>query len=81
MKRFESEMVKAQSLARFEQDPLRADYWIGYQRGLRRAHHGEAFGTAEEHETWLSLVHDDLDERRRQLGLGYLDGIKAIVEG
>jgi len=44
---FEHEMNRAKTFQGLETD--RAEYWIGYQRGLRRAYHGESFGTAEEH--------------------------------
>lgn len=74
---FESEMIKAQTMR--DADPGRADYWSGYQRGLRRAHHGENLGTAEEHSLWLSLVTDD-DESRRERGYGYIDGLAALSE-
>ena len=48
------------------------DYWAGYQRGLRRAFHGERFGTDAEHQLWLSLSDD-----RAELGRGYRDGLTA----
>jgi len=44
-----------------------ATYWSGYIRGLRRAHHGDAFGTAAEHEA--------LAVRRDRFGDGYRDGL------
>ena len=59
---FESEMLRAQAM-----QPERPEYWAGYIRGLRCAHHGEAFGTPEEHCLWLSLVADD-DEAKRLIG-------------
>ena len=71
---FESEMLRAQAM-----QPERPEYWAGYIRGLRRAHHGEAFGTPEEHCLWLSLVADD-DEARRERGYGYIDGFAEISE-
>lgn len=72
---FESEMLKAQAMQQAE----RAEYWEGYQRGLRQAYHGDAFGTPEEHHLWLSLVSDD-DESRREKGYGYIDGFAALSE-
>lgn len=45
------------------------DYGAGYQRGLRRHHHGENFGTQAEHEQWLALT-----GHRQAMGDGYRDG-------
>ncbi len=44
-----------------------AEYWRGYERGLRRTFHGERFGTDEEHGRWT--------ERSDELGRGYHDGL------
>ncbi len=44
---FESQMLKAETFRRLGE---RSDYWAGFMRGLRRAFHGENFGTADEHE-------------------------------
>lgn len=55
-------------------EPDRADFWTGYQRGLRRHYHGEKFGTAAEHSLWLAAADDD-DHQRRQRGLGYRCGL------
>jgi hypothetical protein len=73
--RFESEMNRARIMKSVE--PQKSEYWMGYERGLRRAHHGESFGTDAEHELWLSLA-DDLDDSRAQRGLGYRDGLEAL---
>jgi hypothetical protein len=54
----------------------RPDYWAGYMRGLRRAYHGERYGTEAEHALWLSQA-DGEDEQRRERGLGYRDGLAA----
>jgi hypothetical protein len=51
-------------------------YWNGFIRGLRRAHHGERFGTAREHQKWLSLV-SDRDKNRQAMGRGYRNGLKG----
>lgn len=71
--RFQSEMRRAETMRRTI-DPDRSDYWAGYLRGLRRLYHGENFGTPEEHDLWLSLVDRD-DDRSRQRGRGYRDGL------
>jgi hypothetical protein len=47
-------------------------YLAGYMRGLRRAYHGERFGTEDEHTRWLSLAGDP---RREAMGRGYRDGL------
>ena len=71
---FEHEMMKAEAFKTVEQDPLKIQYWYGYQRGLRRAFHGENFGTSAEHEKYLDLI-EDADEGRQELGKGYRDGL------
>lgn len=45
------------------------DYARGYQRGLRRHHHGERFGSDDEHALWMSF-----SGHRQELGDGYRDG-------
>ena len=54
--RFEHEISRERSFQGLEPD--RAEYWTGYQRGLRRAFHGENFGTPAEHDLWLAAVED-----------------------
>ena len=54
----------------------RPDYWAGYCRGLRRAFHGERFGTEEEHVLWSSF-YELPDEQCRERGRGYLDAIES----
>ena len=71
---FEHEMSRAKTFQGLEPD--RAEYWIGYARGLRRAFHGENFGTAEEHFKWMQAVESD-DVLRKQRGQGYADGLKG----
>jgi hypothetical protein len=72
--KFKTEMRRAQQMQRSDDvDPMRAEYWSSYQRGLRRAYHGERFGTPEEHALWMSLI-NRRDERSRQRGRGYRDG-------
>lgn len=72
--RFKSEMRRAQTMAKIETELFRAEYWTGYQRGLRRAYHGAKFGEPGEHEKWLAAANSD-DESRKQRGIGYRDGI------
>jgi hypothetical protein len=71
--KFKFEMHRAETM-RGLADPMMAEYWAGYIRGLRRAYHGEKFGTAEEHEKWLSAA-NSRDESRKQRGRGYKDGL------
>lgn len=66
--RFKREMAKAQAFRKIGENP---DYWRGFIRGLRRRYHGEDFGTAEEHRTWMAMIDD---EYRKELGRGYRDG-------
>jgi hypothetical protein len=72
---FQSEMIRTETMRRLSTDPDQSDYYAGYIRGLRRAFHGEKFGTDEEHRLWCSLANDE-DESRKQRGLGYLAGLK-----
>lgn len=51
-----------------------SDYSKGYQRGLRRHYHREAFGTESEHQQWLAL-----DGNRKELGDGYRDGVAGVA--
>ena len=55
---------------------LTGDYGAGYMRGLRRAHHGASFGTADEHALWSRLGLDG--DIRAELGRGYRDGLAGI---
>ena len=48
-----------------------SDYARGYVRGLRRLHHGAAFGTDEEHEKFLAMR----DGPRAAIGIGYAHGL------
>jgi hypothetical protein len=60
-----------------------ADYLQGYDRWPRRAYHGEAFGTQEEHDLWLSLASSP-DGMRAAAGRGYHDGFAGelpAIEG
>lgn len=67
---FQRSLLRARTLAHGGD----TDYWSGFQRGLHRAHHGESFGTAEEHELWLTLA-DSPDQFRAERGRGYRDGL------
>ena len=71
---FQAEIRRAQTMIRLAPDE--ADYYAGFMRGLRRAYHGESFGTEAEHQTWLALV-DDSDTARAERGRGYRDGLAA----
>lgn len=71
--KFKSEMRRAESMRRMA-EPMMAEYWAGYVRGLRRAYHGEKFGEPGEHEKWLSAA-NSREESRKQRGRGYADGL------
>ena len=68
---FQEWMVAAKCIQ--ENDKENADFWKGYQRGLRRLYHGERFGTPEEHALWMSLT-NDRDESHKMRGRGYRAG-------
>jgi hypothetical protein len=72
---FVQESIRARTMAMVE--PERADYWHGYRRGLRRARFGEQFGTAAEHQLWLTLA-DDTDASRAALGRGYREALAQL---
>lgn len=72
--KFASLMRRADTLRRVEPDPVRAEWYAGYMRGLRRAHHGERFGTEAEHDLWLS-AYESPDPMRAALGRGYRSGL------
>lgn len=74
MSKFASLMRRADTLRRVEPDPVKTEWWAGYMRGLRRAHHGENYGTQAEHELWLSAK-ESPDESRAALGRGYRAGL------
>jgi hypothetical protein len=71
--RFKKEMQMAEHMAKA--DVERESYWRGYQRGLRRAYHGEKFGTLEEHRKYLDAI-NSFDEERKETGRGYSDALK-----
>lgn len=71
-------MRRADTLRKLESEPLRSEWWAGYMRGLRRAHHGENFGTQTEHELRLSAV-DSTDPMRAALGRGYRAGLTLTM--
>lgn len=74
MSAFASLMRRADTLRRHESDPIKSDWWAGYMRGLRRAHHGDNFGTEAEHQLWLSAS-ESTDPSRAALGRGYQAGL------
>lgn len=74
MSNFASLMRRADTLRRVESDPIRSEWWTGYMRGLRRAHHGERFGSQAEHDLWLAAAESD-DPMRAALGRGYRAGL------
>lgn len=59
---FQSNMTAADTFRRLSSEPDEQDFWTGYQRGLRRKHHGDKF--ADNHH----------DTSRKMRGLGYRAG-------
>ena len=72
---FEGLMLEAET--KMKADVEKNYYWRGYIRGLRRAHYGEAFGTAADHTLWSQMVNDP-DVDWQQMGFGYRDGLAAL---
>lgn len=67
--KFQSLLGMAKSFQSLDSD--RSDFWRGFQRGIRRLHHGENFGTAEEHEKFLNCRDGEF---RQALQTGYRAG-------
>lgn len=78
MSAFASLMRRADTLRRLESNPVHSEWWVGYMRGLRRAHHGAQFGTQAEHDLWHSAV-ESPDPQRAALGRGYLAGLTLTM--
>jgi hypothetical protein len=76
-KQFQHLMGAAETFRKLADDPLVADYWMGYMRGLRRKYHGKKFGTDEEHKAWGMAVTSD-DESTQRRGMGYLAGCAGL---
>lgn len=49
----------------------KAEYWYGFQRGIRRLHHGENFGTDQDHRQFMNCARG---EYRKHLQDGYRSG-------
>lgn len=49
------------------------DYFAGYERGLRRAHLGNAFGTTEEHAGWMRTPNQHTSPIQAERMRGYRD--------
>jgi len=73
---FRRETMRARTRASVE--PQHADYWRGYQDGLRRARLGTRFVSDAEHRYWLTLVHSR-EASCAARGAGYRDGIAAAA--
>lgn len=72
---FDIEMMKAEVMGGVES----AVYWTGYKNGLQRRFHGDAFGTRQEHERWMSAAADK-DEEIKEQSRGYRDGYLGVVD-
>ena len=75
-KDFVTNMRAAYAFRALSQEPDEQEFWAGYVRGLRRHHHGEKFGTADEHALWIAAV-DSSDQSRKMRGLGYRAGLEG----
>lgn len=76
---YASLMHRASLQRRLETDPLRAAWWDGYVRGLRRAHHGEEFGSEADHERRV-LAADSRNVLRAAMGRGYCAGLTLTAD-
>ena len=73
MENFASLMRRAQLFQRLDSDPTKQEWYGGYMRGLRRAHHGEQSGTPAEHEQYMAMSGE-----RQALGDGYRSGFAGV---
>lgn len=71
--KFKSEVRRAETMRRLA-EPMMAEYWAGYIRGLRRSYHGENFGEPGEHDSLVAAA-NSRTESRKQRGRGYKDGL------
>lgn len=78
MTAFATLLRRADTLRRHETDPLVQEWWAGHIRGLRRAHHGESFGSPAEHELFLAAA-ESPDLMRAALGRGYAAGLTLTM--
>lgn len=78
MSNFATLLRRADTLRRSESDPIRSAWWDGHVRGLRRAHHGESFGSQAEHALFVSAA-DSTDPERAALGRGYVAGLSLTM--
>ena len=78
MSAFASLLRRADTLRRHESDPIRESWLAGYMRGLRRAHHGDSFGSQAEHQLFLDAVNSN-DPQRAALGRGYAAGLTMTM--
>lgn len=74
---FQHNMAGGKTLAELSGYPD-SEYWAGYQRGLRRKYHGDAFGSVAEHNLWFSLADETGDDTRRFRGIGYRAGFDGL---
>lgn len=75
---FENWMLRADTLRGVSFNSDDSEFWTGYMRGLRRLHHGEKFGTDDEHLAWMGIDPDEYDMSRRARGEGYRAGFAGV---
>ncbi|MEN8176585.1 MAG: hypothetical protein ABFS23_12525 [Pseudomonadota bacterium] len=57
-------------------EDIASAYWNGFERGIKRALHGETFCSQDSHQTWLSAA-ESRDPMTAEAGRGYRDGLSA----
>jgi len=76
-KEFEHRITAAETFKRLTDDPLGADFWAGYIRGVRRHYLGANFGTDDEHPAWMNAAAGN--HVTRHMGrLGYTAGFSGL---
>lgn len=75
---FKNWILRADTLRGVSLQHEDSEFWAGYMRGLRRLHHGDNFGTADEHSSWMGIDPDEYDLTRRARGEGYRAGFAGI---
>lgn len=71
---FDLEIARASSMILC--DTKNINYWVGYDRGAKKAYHGERFGTAIQHAIYCEMKYY-VDPQIQEIGNGYRDGLSG----
>lgn len=68
-------LKRAKRLASQASGMVESNWWVGYSRGLYKAHFGDLYGLPGEHESWLEAFNDP-HPQRASFGQGYRAGLE-----